>query len=384
MLEQPSRRLMEHASVAPFGRGLDTLVNTDVRLAYQIDSSLVRLSPHTTAAIRNAVHAACSALGVDPVAYGVEPHLYKLLLYPPGGHFNIHRDTLKEEGMFATTVVQLPSLYTGGALVVHHDGRTNRVECDVRSDDFTHVTTFFAECAHELEAITSGFRLALVFNVVTTKQPQSISQLPYADWRSERVRDLVAQWEKDSEGPSKLLWQLKHNYTLDNLAFTSLLPEDRMLVEFLCGVRDAQGSDGALFSVHLALIEHGHLDNDPDFSGTSFKALKVVQVQGPEELVSLTLTSKHDLKEGALQLGKVQMARVEDTGNEGMKTRNFYHSGFVVVWPKSKSNAVIASQDLKDTMTWVKDHMDDECTPGVFQAFVDNLDDPDLFCFSIR
>jgi len=47
--------------------------------------------------------------------------LYKMLVYKKGGHFKIHRDTEKEAGMFATLIVQLPSRYSGGELVVHED-----------------------------------------------------------------------------------------------------------------------------------------------------------------------------------------------------------------------------------------------------------------------
>ena len=41
-------------------------------------------------------------------------NLYKMLLYEPGSHYSNqhrhrHRDTDKEPGMFATTVIQLPS-----------------------------------------------------------------------------------------------------------------------------------------------------------------------------------------------------------------------------------------------------------------------------------
>ena len=43
---------------------------------------------------------------------------YKFLLYKPGGHFKMHRDTEKEDRMFATMVVQLPFIHEGGDLQV--------------------------------------------------------------------------------------------------------------------------------------------------------------------------------------------------------------------------------------------------------------------------
>ncbi len=55
------------------------------------------------AAVRHMTKAATKGLGlVDGCS--VESRLYKLLVYGPGGHFKIHRDTEKEAGMFATLV----------------------------------------------------------------------------------------------------------------------------------------------------------------------------------------------------------------------------------------------------------------------------------------
>ena len=35
----------------------------------------------------------------------------------------IHRDTEKCDGMFGTLIIQLPSNYEGGQLIVHHQGK---------------------------------------------------------------------------------------------------------------------------------------------------------------------------------------------------------------------------------------------------------------------
>lgn len=50
-------------------------------------------------------------LGVAPDCK-VQAQLYKLLMYEKGDHFNTHRDSEKEDGMFATMVLLLPSTYT--------------------------------------------------------------------------------------------------------------------------------------------------------------------------------------------------------------------------------------------------------------------------------
>lgn len=57
----------------------------------------------------------------------IEARLYKLLLYKTGGHFAAHRDTEKERGMFGTLLVQLPSVYSGGTLILRHGGSTKSI-----------------------------------------------------------------------------------------------------------------------------------------------------------------------------------------------------------------------------------------------------------------
>lgn len=65
--------------------------------------------------------------------FSFTPALYKLLLYKRGSFLKPHRDSEKVDGMFATLVIQLPSLYKGRQLIVRHDGRT--VTSDFSSTD---------------------------------------------------------------------------------------------------------------------------------------------------------------------------------------------------------------------------------------------------------
>lgn len=90
---------------------------------------------------------------------------YKLLLYEPSGHFIFHQDTEKEPGMFATLIVQLPSTFQGGALVVKNQGRINRHECAEGSEFDIKYAAHYSDCEHALEEVTSGYRLAIVYSL---------------------------------------------------------------------------------------------------------------------------------------------------------------------------------------------------------------------------
>ena len=75
-----------------------------------------------------------AALGLGAGA-GVVAELYKLLIYDEGSFFVSHRDTEKSAGMFATLIIALPSLHSGGELSVRH--RERGVQLDLRGADFS-------------------------------------------------------------------------------------------------------------------------------------------------------------------------------------------------------------------------------------------------------
>jgi predicted 2-oxoglutarate/Fe(II)-dependent dioxygenase YbiX len=116
-----ARSLLAVATLAPYGRGAETIHDPDVRRCGQIPASSLQLDdPRWRALLTRIVAEAAAALGVDGQ---VRAELYKLLVYQPGDFFAPHRDTEKVPGMFATLVIALPAEHEGGELVVRHAGR---------------------------------------------------------------------------------------------------------------------------------------------------------------------------------------------------------------------------------------------------------------------
>ena len=70
----------------------------------------------------------------------VSAHLYKLLIYPVGGHFLPHVDTEKLPGHFATLLISLPVAggHDGGVLNVYHAGRSWSWDTSRRGVDSPH------------------------------------------------------------------------------------------------------------------------------------------------------------------------------------------------------------------------------------------------------
>ena len=192
-----------------------------------------------------------AALGVDAVA-DVEARLHKLLLYQPGGHFVPHRDTEKEPGMFATLVVQLPvhGGHAGGTLrVSHRDERFEWASAEGSTDRNCGLqyAAFYADCEHELTAVTAGLRMVLVYNLVRLTAGTQLRAPTGKSVRLEALSAAVREWEAAPAGCERLLAvPLEHKYTETNLSLACMKGRDAAVVELLHGC--------GLLDVHLALL----------------------------------------------------------------------------------------------------------------------------------
>ena len=81
--------------------------------------------------------------------------------------------------MFGTLIVQLPSEFTGGDLVVRHAGQEMVIKMSQEgSSSYCVVAAHYSDCEHEVETVESGYRLALVYSLCS----RGAGQAPSADW----------------------------------------------------------------------------------------------------------------------------------------------------------------------------------------------------------
>ncbi|ORZ34605.1 hypothetical protein BCR44DRAFT_1379207, partial [Catenaria anguillulae PL171] len=164
-----ARKIASAGRLAPFGRDTETVMDTSVRKTWQIEPSKIKVThPEWQKGFDELVKGMADRLGCPQLALQVK--LYKGLLYEEGCFFKRHRDTEKEDGMFATLVVQMPSLHTGGELVVwQQDGSTTTTHdfgAAAKSAEWAcHYAVHYADAEHELLPVTTGYRLALVYSI---------------------------------------------------------------------------------------------------------------------------------------------------------------------------------------------------------------------------
>ena len=372
LLPVQAEQLIAIAERAPYGRGEETIVDTNVRRTWQIDAGRIHIGGrHWMQTLDAIVAKAAAGLGIiGPVSAG----LYKLLIYDTGSFFVEHRDTEKISGMFATLVVVLPSDYIGGTLLVRH--RDREVSLDLRCADPSEVTfaAFYADCVHEMRPVTKGHRLTLVYNLVRTGKAKDKAPQPplYAKELAE-ITALLQRWVSDKnlpadDSPEKLIYPLEHAYTSAELAFDTLKNADAAVAGVLVPAGEMAACD-----IHVALLsieesgsaEHNGYRGRYDEEDEEFEVVEVIDRVttvsewrcpdgNPSTLNALPFQENELCPPDALADAEPDEEYFhEATGNEGASFERTYRRAAIVLWPKARKLAVFNQAGLDVTLPYL-------------------------------
>lgn len=347
-----ARELVRVAAQAPYGRGQETVVDTQVRRVWQLEPGQFELrNPAWAETVDAAVQAVQGAFAIPGK---IEAHLYKLLVYEKGSFFVAHRDTEKLDRMFATLVVCLPSQHTGGALEVTHDGETWSMDLSPDSAYGLQYAAFYADCLHEVKPVQSGYRVCLVYNLV---KPRGRLQAPRPSAHVQPVADALAAVLRHRV---KVAIPLGHEYTEAGLRWDDLKGRDRVLLQVLQAAAERLGLD-----LHLALMtlyQRGEADLE-DFYRYSRRRMSEEDVgvseiyeerfaldawrnaEGPvDRLGTLQLDPDEVLLRGGLEDLPWEQEVHEATGNEGVSVERTYRGAMAVLWPRNRFLTLLARQ----------------------------------------
>lgn len=370
---EEARRLIAAADQAPYGRGAETVVDTDVRRVWQVEPSRFSVrNPGWEAQVEEIVEAVKERFAIEGK---IRRELYKLLVYEAGSFFAPHRDTEKTPGMFATLVICMPSRHEGGTLVVEHEGDCARIEFGGPDSEFqTAYAAFYADCRHEITPVRSGYRVCLIYNLAlerSTAQPTAPQKAPVVAGAARALRDLFADPSLDR---NKIVIPLTHQYTEAGLHPTALKGPDRCRAEVLA--RAAASLD---YECSLALVTHyqlGSVDYEtwtpPYFrSRRSYRGARGMGVDPEDDAGaemeevyedSITLADWLDMNGekrpfGTLRVGADELLCGDDrtdwavrqelheaTGNEGAELQRWYRHCAVVLWPRDRHFRILAAE----------------------------------------
>ena len=155
-----ARALRRRCRQAPYGKGTQTLVDTEVRRVWEMDPTHFELTnPKWAPLVESILDEVKQRLGLE--ACTLCAHLYKLLLYEKGSFFLPHRDGERLDAMVATLIVALPCAHEGREHEIAFLGAACGLELSWAA--------FYADCSHEVRPRRSGYRLCLVYNVTLAR-----------------------------------------------------------------------------------------------------------------------------------------------------------------------------------------------------------------------
>ena len=138
--------------------------------------------------------------------------------------------------MFGTMVLQLPSDYTGGQLLVAHHGKEEVFDFSGLQGCMTcHYAAFYADCIHEVKMVINGYRLCLIYNLVCKGSgpiPLPVDNQAHVD----KVVSSIVQWNEEAsnaQGPVMMAYLLEHKYCETSLSFKGLKNADRAVGDVL-------------------------------------------------------------------------------------------------------------------------------------------------------
>jgi len=359
LLPVQAEALLGVAEQAPYGRGSETLVDRAVRRTWQVDGARVALTGQRWSAdLAAVVERVRRGLAV---AGAIEAQLYKLLIYDTGSFFIPHRDTEKAPGMFATLVVVLPCDYSGGELIIRHRGQEVRVDLHRDEPSEAAFAAFYADCPHEVLPIASGYRLALIYNLVRVG-PGPLPQAPDYGTEQQRLVQLLGGWNTSTaapdETPAKLVYPLEHAYTQAEIAFAALKGKDAAIAQCLIPAAAAAGCD-----LHLALLTvtasgwaeytgSGRWDS-PDLevgevTETDWQLHDWCLPDDSRPAMDPLPFSADELSpaDALADLDEAEPEFSEATGNAGASFERTYQRAALILWPRTRRAATLAAGGL--------------------------------------
>jgi 2OG-Fe(II) oxygenase superfamily len=352
---------------APHGKGDKTVLDTSVRKVWKLSNDQFTLeNPQWQASLDAVVEQVGRELGLADRL--LEAHLYDLLLYEKGGFFLPHKDGERLDRMVATLVVVLPCEFSGGELIVRHEGEEKVIDFANSDARFRpQFAAFYADCEHEVKPLASGHRLCLVYNLTVGKST-AVAGASRQSEHVDRLAMLFADWCKLGREQDKLAITLEHEYTEDGLRWNTLKGVDRERALIIASAASNAGCHANLAQV--TYWKFGSNSGEQYYGRSRDRSSWHIHEEGKaadkvkmEELLDSSLTAEHWYAPGDVKLPMAALPLEESEvlpqgaikkikpksevdgylGNEGLTVNRWYRRAAIVVWPEDRHVDVLVS-----------------------------------------
>lgn len=356
-----AKALISTAHKAPFGKGKETVLDNNVRSAWEINADKLTFHGKQWAIFLNKILGDIKPeLGIED--YAISAHLYKMLIYEKGDFFLQHKDSEKEKGMFGTLIIALPARHTGGELVVSFDNKDEVVDFAKDSNDYKiSYAAFYADCDHEVKPVTAGYRVCLVYNLIQEKTGEKIEPAT-VETHAVQLANIIKEQEQPGDIKPYIVL-LGHQYTPENFSEQSLKLNDRYKADILFSAAQKLGfyAKMCLVTSYLAGMPEdggGYDDADEDaameevfdesldiehWAESEVPALNAVSFEEEDLITSFALKDDQPiLKEATGYMG-----------NYGPDLMHWYHYAAVVIWSPPTNAQLLPLQNAASQLAWI-------------------------------
>ncbi len=355
--EVQAKSLISMAHKAPFGKGNETVLDNNVRSAWEIIADKLTFHGKQWATFLDKILGHLKPeLGIED--YAISAHLYKMLIYEKGDFFLQHKDSEKEKGMFGTLIIALPASHTGGELVVSFDNKDEVIDFAKDVSDYRFgYAAFYADCDHEIKPVTAGYRICLVYNLVQQKAGEKIEPATVETHAVQLANILREQEQTGDIKPFIVL--LGHQYTPENFSEQSLKLNDRhkadilftatqklgfyakmcLVTSYLSGMpeNDDEDEDAAMEEVFDESLDIEH------WAESEVPALNDISFQEEDLITSFEMKDEEPIVKEATGY----------MGNYGPDLMHWYHYAAVVIWSPATNAQLLPLQNATSQLEWI-------------------------------
>ncbi|KDQ11212.1 hypothetical protein BOTBODRAFT_177464 [Botryobasidium botryosum FD-172 SS1] len=237
--------------------------------AWEVDAAHIRIDNDAWSMfVTGATKDMCAGLGVKYNSKKLNARLRKLSLYTPGSH--VH-----QPDSFSSMLIVLPSAFMGGVVHFSHNGTSTPVDISSGSLSTTSILSWFMGIIHRIEPLTSGYRIALSFELIRSLDSPRPSAAEPAHLTL-RLRDALSTWKQNPySGLSRITYLLDTRLAHPTLAKDKLKVTDSRVVSAVAPIAKELG-----FCLGLGLLDRSPL-NVP--RGTKTLIRQIMAIGGGRE-----------------------------------------------------------------------------------------------------
>ena len=357
LCDAQAKQLIKLCNKAPYGKGVQTIVDEKVRKVWELDASNISVGNQLWQRFITTTLRGCEER-LDLQGQTLIAHPYKLLLYEEGSFFLTHQDSEKEDDMVATLVVALPSEHLGGELTITHRGRSVSIDFSEDAQRYAFQSVlFYADCYHEVSPITSGYRLVFTYNICL-KGKRKLAPFDFS-MQQAALSEVITNWNKNlkEEEDKKLIISLDHQYSADGFSLDALKGIDRSRADSLL-----QSAQQAGCKAYLCLLEDYEMyqawdEDELDELIENYSSInQLIDINGKPMNIDISRFDEDSILRSPEQDGQAAIeAEYEGyTGNYGNTLSRWYRHAAVILWHQQYHLEVLAQNNTSVAISYLK------------------------------